>query len=189
MRPERARVAARAGRVAGQRPGLRAFSQSLPMALLRARESVMRAFRPGLRHHGVTEQQWRVLRALAARPGLELSELAAATCLRPPSLSRILPDLEARGLIERRAVASDMRRAVASPTRAGLDLIARHSPESEAIYREIEARFGPKRLERLHGLLGALEQALAGPLPQPKGNGSRALRRADDAPAGRIGKP
>ena len=44
---------------------MRTFSQSLPMALLRAREAVMRRFRPGLRCHGVTEQQWRVLRALA----------------------------------------------------------------------------------------------------------------------------
>jgi homoprotocatechuate degradation regulator HpaR len=163
MPPERAKVAARSGRVAAERPGLRAFSQSLPMALLRARESVMRAFRPGLRDHGVTEQQWRVLRALAARPGLELSELAAATCLRPPSLSRILPDLEARGLIARRAVASDMRRATASPTRAGLELIARHAPQSQAVYREIEERFGRERLGRLYELLGALEQTLAQP--------------------------
>ena len=181
MRPERARVAARSGRVAGERPGLRAFSQSLPMALLRARESVMRGFRPGLRDHGVTEQQWRVLRALAARPGLELSELAVATCLRPPSLSRILPDLEARGLIERRAVASDMRRAMASPTRAGLDLIARHAPQSQAIYRQIEERFGRERLEQLYALLGALEQALAPPLPLLKRNGARPAPAARSA--------
>ncbi len=53
--------------LSGARPHLpmRAFSSSLPMALLRAREAVMRRFRPGLRDHGVTEQQWRVLRALA----------------------------------------------------------------------------------------------------------------------------
>lgn len=174
-----------------ERAGLRAFSQSLPMALLRARESVMRGFRPGLRDHGVTEQQWRVLRALAAHPGLELSELAAATCLRPPSLSRILPDLEARGLIARRAVASDMRRTVASATRAGLDLIARHAPQSEAIYSEIAERFGPERLEQLYGLLGALEQALALPLAPTRGNGARAdARHAEDArSAGEIAKP
>jgi hypothetical protein len=33
---------------------MRGFSQSLPMALLRAREAVMRRFRPGLRDRGVT---------------------------------------------------------------------------------------------------------------------------------------
>src|SRR5579884_2550197 len=92
-------------------PALRPFANSLPMALLRAREAVMRAFRPGLREHGVTEQQWRVLRALAGLGPLEITDLAARTCLLPPSLSRILPELESRGLVTRRQVASDMRRA------------------------------------------------------------------------------
>ncbi|MGH7006661.1 MAG: hypothetical protein ACREIP_22160, partial [Alphaproteobacteria bacterium] len=38
---------------------MRAFSRSLPMQLLRAREAVMQRFRPMLHQHGVTEQQWR----------------------------------------------------------------------------------------------------------------------------------
>ena len=45
---------------------MREFSRSLPMSLLRAREAVMRQFRPSLRNHGLTEQQWRILRALTA---------------------------------------------------------------------------------------------------------------------------
>ncbi len=72
------------------------FSESLPMALLRTREAVMRLFRPGLRSHGVTEQQWRILRALAHAGPMEVTELAEATFLLAPSLSRILPDLEKR---------------------------------------------------------------------------------------------
>ena len=43
---------------------LRDFEQSLPMELLKAREAAMARFRPMLRSHGLTEQQWRVLRAL-----------------------------------------------------------------------------------------------------------------------------
>jgi len=35
---------------------MRDFSRSLPMSLLRAREAVMRQFRPKLREHGLTEQ-------------------------------------------------------------------------------------------------------------------------------------
>ncbi|MDU2926702.1 MAG: homoprotocatechuate degradation operon regulator HpaR, partial [Bradyrhizobium sp.] len=52
---------------------MRDFSQSLPMALLRAREAVMRQFRPILRQHGLTEQQWRILRALAAVDAIEVT--------------------------------------------------------------------------------------------------------------------
>ncbi|MDP7101742.1 MAG: hypothetical protein QF503_11390, partial [Rhodospirillales bacterium] len=55
---------------------LRDFSRSLPMALLRAREAVMERFRPSLRTHGLTDQQWRVLRALYDHGQKDLGELA-----------------------------------------------------------------------------------------------------------------
>ncbi len=136
---------------------MRTFSQSLPMALLRAREAVMRRFRPGLRSHGVTEQQWRVLRALAHSGPLEVTELASATFLLPPSLSRILPDMEARALIRRKQAHADLRRSVISLEPKGLRLIATHAPYSEAIYDGIERRFGAGRLAQLFALLGELE--------------------------------
>lgn len=142
-------------------PPIRPFADSLPMALLKARESVMRRFRPGLRAHAVTEQQWRVLRALSGLGPLEITELAARTCLLPPSLSRILPALESRGLVVRRGVASDLRRSAVSVTAAGLELIAAHAPQSERVYRAIEERFGAERLRQLSRLLGELDAALA----------------------------
>jgi homoprotocatechuate degradation regulator HpaR len=145
---------------------MRNFALSLPMALLRAREALMRHFRPGLRAHDVTEQQWRVLRALAGEPALEATELAARTCLLAPSVSRILPDLEARGLIARRQVESDLRRSLVALTPAGMRLLASHAPESEHIYRAIEERFGAERLRQLLRLLQELEHA-AGELPAP----------------------
>jgi homoprotocatechuate degradation regulator HpaR len=139
---------------------MRAFADSLPMTLLRTREAVMRRFRPGLRAHGVTEQQWRILRALAGQTPLEVTALAARTCLLLPSVSRILPDLEARGLINRATVESDLRRSVVTLTAAGLKLIAAHAPQSEAIYRAIEQRFGAQRLDELFHLLRELEQTV-----------------------------
>jgi len=140
---------------------MRAFSKSLPMELLRAREAVMRRFRPSLRDHGVTEQQWRILRALAHSGPLEVSELAEATYLLAPSLSRILPDMEARHLISRKQADSDLRRSVISLERKGLRLISTHAPRSESIYEEIARRFGEQRLEQLFGLLRELEEALS----------------------------
>jgi len=93
---------------------MREFSRSLPMSLLRAREAVMRQFRPSLRNHGLTEQQWRILRALTAVDTIEVTELARVAFLLGPSLSRILRDLEARDLIEidrggRADLGSDLR--------------------------------------------------------------------------------
>ena len=146
---------------------MRPFSESLPMALLRTREAVMRLFRPGLRRHGVTEQQWRILRALAQHGPMEVTELAEETFLLAPSLSRILPDLEQRRLIGRRPVDTDLRRSVVSLQVEGLRLIAEHAPYSEQMYARIAQRFGTEKLvqllQRLHDLETSLGE-LAGEL-------------------------
>lgn len=146
--------------VAGSALPMRAFSESLPMALLRTRESVMRLFRPGLRGQGVTEQQWRILRALSHSGPMEVTELADATFLLGPSLSRILPDMEKRQLVSRKQVDADLRRSVVSIEPKGMRLIARHAPESETIYAEIARRFGDERMRQLFTLLHELQHSL-----------------------------
>jgi len=139
---------------------MREFERSLPMALLRAREAVMDRFRPVLRAHGVTEQQWRVLRALAATGPIDAGGLAGACRLLPPSLTRILRDLLARGLIARNTVARDQRVSEISITPRGRDLIAKVGPHSERQYGEIAELLGPGDLERLYDLLERLERRL-----------------------------
>jgi len=129
---------------------MRPFTQSLPMALLGAREAAMQRFRPMLAEFGLTEQQWRVLRALAsAEEPLEVTQVADRTALLPPSVSRIVARLAEDGLIERTTVAHDQRRATLRLTRPGHDLVTRVAPHSERIYAEIEAAFGAERLGRL----------------------------------------
>ena len=129
---------------------MRSFDDSLPMALLQAREAAMRLFRPLLAKHDLTEQQWRVLRALAASTqDLEVGEIAEQTFLLSPSLTRILSNLEGRQLISRATVAKDQRRSAISLTGSGHDLVTDIAPKSETIYSLIEAAFGSKRLASL----------------------------------------
>jgi homoprotocatechuate degradation regulator HpaR len=144
-----------------RRVPMREFSRSLPMSLLRAREAVMRQFRPSLRQHGLTEQQWRILRALAAVETIEVTELARVAFLLGPSLSRILRDLEARRLIERKTAAADLRRGVVSISGKGLKLMEMVAPSSEAIYSAITRRYGARKLAELQDMLAALERSLA----------------------------
>ncbi len=139
---------------------MREFARSLPMALLKAREAVMSRFRPLLRAHDLTEQQWRVLRAIVDEDGMEVTTLARRSVILMPSLSRILQNLEARDLIRRRPVARDQRRAVISVTPDGRNLVARIAPKSEDHYAEIERAIGPARLEVLYGLLAELTERL-----------------------------
>jgi homoprotocatechuate degradation regulator HpaR len=140
---------------------MREFSRSLPMSLLRAREAVMRHFRASLRDHGLTEQQWRILRALASVDAIEVTELARVAFLLGPSLSRILRDLEARHLIERRAAKADLRRGVVSISAKGLKLIEAVAPSSEAIYTAITKRYGARKLRELQNMLHELEGSLS----------------------------
>lgn len=147
------------------RTRIRDFSQSLPMLLLRGREAVMRCFRPSLLEHGVTEQQWRVLRALSAVDEMEVTVLANATYLLAPSLSRILKDLQRRGLVRRRSDRHDLRRNLVAISPKGNELIDTLSPRSEAIYAEICRRFGQENFDRLQGLLRELESQLQTNMP------------------------
>jgi len=139
---------------------LRPYAQSLPFILLRAREAVMGRIRPVLNAHGLTEQQWRVLRMLSATDEEEVTRLAAAAFLHAPSLSRILRDLGERGLIQRRTPDSDLRRGLVRLTPQGAAVIAALEPELAAVADAIESRYGDDRLAELRRLLEAIELAL-----------------------------
>lgn len=128
------------------------------MGLLRARESAMQHFRPMLARHDLTEQQWRVLRALsAADHPPTISDIAERTFLLAPSLTRIVGHLESVGLATRATDPHDHRRTLVSLTSRGHDVVARVAPESEAIYNALEHGFGSDRLHRLLDELAALE--------------------------------
>jgi len=143
---------------------MRSFDESLPMALLNARESTMALFRPILGTHDLTEQQWRVLRALSANPEpLEIGVLSDRTSLLAPSVTRILANLESRKLVERHSVEHDQRRSAISLSPAGTTLVATVAPESEAAYNSIEERFGKTKLKALISELHDLTALLIEP--------------------------
>ena len=141
------------------------------MALLNAREATMQHFRPSLASHDLTEQQWRVLRALGAHDEpVDAGTIVSETALLAPSLTRILANLSDRKLIDRQSDSDDQRRALISLSKKGAALVATVAPESEATYAEIEKRFGTNRLQALLDELGELATTLE-PSPIPKSTG------------------
>lgn len=143
------------------RPRLLDDSHSLPIALLRAREAVMAYFRPHHRKGEITEQQWRVIRVLYLEGEMDATRLAQRSYLLAPSLSRILKDLEASDHVRRRTAKADSRQSLVSLSPKASALVTRVAPFLDGIHREIARRFGRERYERLLGLLGELETALA----------------------------
>jgi homoprotocatechuate degradation regulator HpaR len=160
---------------------MRNFDQSLPMMLLRAREAAMSFFRPLLNAHGVTEQQWRVIRILQEHADLEFHQLADISGILPPSLTGILTRLERMGLVRRRKTAADQRRLHLTLTGEGTAMFGRVSVEAERIYRDIEARFDAKRLGSLFALLRELCELK--PEESPKPARARTRRAAKNSAA------
>lgn len=84
-----------------------------------------------------------------------------------PLLSRILRDLEVRGLVRRSSDADDLRRGIVSISPTGTELVERAGRISEAIYAEIARRYGPLRLGELQAMLKELEEAMEEPIGLP----------------------
>ena len=136
---------------------LRRTGRSLPIALLRARETVMGPIRDMLATSGVNEQKWRVLRVLDERGPLELTHLAGQAFLLLPSLTRIVRAMEDEQLIARATPASDRRKTIVQITDAGRAVILAHAGDSKAIFAQLEQRFGYDNLETLLDLLETLQ--------------------------------
>jgi homoprotocatechuate degradation regulator HpaR len=134
--------------------------RNLPRLLLEAREAVMLHTRPSLRAHGLSDQQWRVLRVLGEhaheRGGIETGRVASEAYLLGPSLTGVLARMERDGLIERQRCAQDARRTVVRATAVGLAKVQALSQTIEAHYVWMEQHLGKAQLTSLYDLLDQL---------------------------------
>ena len=137
--------------------------RNLPLLLLRAREDVIGRFRPILNAHGVTEQQWRILRALAeSEPhALEPRQICDICTLSSPSLAGVLARMDELGLVERRRVDSDQRRVLVSLTAKSRALVRRMAPLVEREYQALEAAVGRDLVREAYDVLDRLSGSCA----------------------------
>jgi len=127
--------------------------RNLPQQLLNARDALMGHFRPILNHYGLTEQQWRILRALDEHAQLEPRELCALCQILSSSMAGILARMEEIGLVQRVRVEADQRRVLVSLAPKGDALIDDMAPLIESQYRYLEQAFGKHSLESLSAAL------------------------------------
>lgn len=120
----------------------------------------MRQFRPLLAEHGITEQQWRVLRSLQDFGPTEVSQLARRCCILLPSMLGILKRLETKGWVEQSQNTADMRSSFVTITPSAVALVNAVAPYSEERYAEIERLFGKENMAELYALLFKLTDAL-----------------------------
>lgn len=127
--------------------------RALPLALLRARETVMSPIREVLKTHNVTDQQWRVLRVLHENGLMDAKELAKSACVLAPSLTRIIKHLEQQHMLTRTADGKDGRRVLLNILPCGAALIESVTPEVQVIYQNLNDKYGAQKMSQLLDLL------------------------------------
>lgn len=134
--------------------------RNLPLLLLQARERVLARFRPVLNANGVTEQQWRIIRALHEMGSLEPRQICEVCQISSPSLAGVLTRMESLGMVEKARHANDARRVSVTLTNSSKELVRSMAPDIEAIYRALEAQLGRELIERCYETLDELLAAL-----------------------------
>ena len=134
--------------------------RNLPQLMLQAREALMAQFRPILNENGVTEQQWRIIRALLTHGPLEPRQLCELCQISSPSIVGVLLRMEEAGLVDRERMADDQRRVRVSVTARSRQLGRRRIPLLEERSASIEKKGGVETLQRAYDVPDALLRPL-----------------------------
>ena len=138
--------------------------RNLPQRFIKARECLMAHFRPILNHFGLTDQQWRILRALDERASLEPREICTLCQIHSASMAGMLARMEELGLIERSRMAGDQRRVVVTLSIQGDQLVTEMAPLIDQQYVQIEAALGKDTVDDLFNALEAFIAAQSHPV-------------------------
>jgi DNA-binding MarR family transcriptional regulator len=134
----------------GQKPHL---DDLLPYLMNRLIARMNQNLADDLRRRRFTFQDWRVLAVLAAHDGASLTELAEATVIPQPSVSRIAADFARRGFVRRARGESDSRIVQLFLTAKGRAIYERMLPLAIAEYRAAMKGFSTRESAHLRRAL------------------------------------
>jgi DNA-binding MarR family transcriptional regulator len=134
-----------------QHPGFESAAQEAVVSLLVTSALVLQRINDLLPAHGITHDQYNVLRILrGAHPtGHPRVEVGKRLMSRAPDVTRLLDRLERQGLVERGWAPENRRLSLARITAAGLELLARVDPALLALQEEIAAGIPTEELQAL----------------------------------------
>ena len=134
------------------------FLDSLPMILSRTLDGVMPVYRALFQEHAITDQQWRVMRALWEQKHLTSKQISEITLLPSPSLVGILDRLEKKGFVGRLRSIEDRRLVYIVPTQAGRKLQELMLPKIEQIHNRFMHQVTPDEWGELNRILDKLNK-------------------------------
>jgi MarR family transcriptional regulator, organic hydroperoxide resistance regulator len=128
----------------------------LPYLLNRAGQRIATSFGEEVRPLGATLQMWRVLAALRERDGRRMGDLSQTTSIEVSTLTRLVDNMEQKGLVARRRDGDDARVVLLHATPAGRRLTQRILPIAERYETVALAGFNAAEAEALKAALRRL---------------------------------
>jgi DNA-binding MarR family transcriptional regulator len=128
----------------------------LPYLLNRAGARIATAFGEEVRPLGASLQMWRVLAALRERDGRRMGDLSVMTSIEVSTLTRLVDQMEKKGLVERRRDTDDARVVALHVTTAGKRLTRRIVPIAERYEQVALKGFAPVEVQVLRAALRRL---------------------------------
>jgi DNA-binding MarR family transcriptional regulator len=141
-----------------QQRRFRTLADEAVVSLLVAAEHFDQAIAPVWERHGITGDQYNVLRILRGvyPAGHPRNEVARRMIHRAPDVTRMLDRLVRQGLVARLRNPADRRESIATITKAGLALLERVDPEVHAMQASLTASLSERDLKQLVRLCDAL---------------------------------
>ena len=148
-------------------------TQEAAVALLHTADLVRRSVAAVVEPHGITPQQYNVLRILrgAGTSGLPTLDIVERMVEQTPGITRLVDRLESKKLVIRERCATDRRQVFCRITKSGLDLLTHLDQPLRAAEDEALATLSSKQLGQLVALLDkartGLHAALVARRPEP----------------------
>lgn len=106
-----------------------------------------------LSSHGLTVDQWRVLRSLTESGPQTMSDLGQSTTISGPTLSRVVDKLVTNALVYRNVDAGDRRKVLVHAAERGQTVVEQLLPDVEAAERQALAPLSTRETQTLRTLL------------------------------------
>lgn len=141
-------------------------SDYLLYLLAAASDGASAQFHNRVRKAGLRVPEWRVLACLHDRDGEMITQLAKIALVEQSRLTRIIVQMEERGLVVRQSDPNDGRRVRVFLTAAGQTLTQTLVPQACAHEAALMARLSPEDAARVKPILQALLETLEDDTPE-----------------------
>ena len=144
-----------------QPENFRSREQQATLGLLRTADAVKRSLAQVVEPHGITPQQYNVLRILrgAGPDGLPTLTIGERMVEQTPGVTRLVDRLERKGLVARTPCPKDRRRVFCRITEKGLELLTELDEPVNRWDAQAVSALAPADLASLIGLLDRVRSA------------------------------